>query len=102
MDGFLDLESILATIAANSLSWGNKKSMTENSAVLAFYTVGGFQTVEGLGYRVVTRAAWSIYNRLRNLQSRLQAVFSELDVGNFQDWHCCPCPQLVTCITGSW
>lgn len=32
----------------------------------------------------------------------VKAVFSELDVGNFQDWHCCPCPQLVTCITGSW
>ena len=31
-----------------------------------------------------------------------QAVFSELPVGNFQDWHSCPQTQFVTCLSGSW
>ena len=31
-----------------------------------------------------------------------QAVFSELGVGNFQDWHSCPTVQFVVCLAGKW
>lgn len=35
-------------------------------------------------------------------QPPTKTVFSELSVGNEQDWHCCPQVQYVICLSGKW
>ncbi|KAK9814294.1 hypothetical protein WJX72_003545 [[Myrmecia] bisecta] len=39
---------------------------------------------------------------VKEVDAPSKLVFSELEPGNFQDWHSCPQVQFVVCLKGSW